>query len=160
MTENEVIQGVENFLRQKGQTSHKRVIHRADAAKKEHGVDLVLKLENERKRGNWYFIEAKGNLRADGSRMTSSWNTNFRWALSQIILRIGVDSRKYNHIYGIAMPRSDAEKCRKLIQDNWALMHLGIRLYGAFYEGEQLTAVEYCPKDIYHVKRGRMNPSC
>lgn len=149
LTENEVIQGVENFLKQKGRTSHKRIIYKADAAKKEHGVDLVLKLENQNKNGNWYFIEAKGNLKSDGSKMKSSCNTNFRWALSQIILRIEVDSRKYNHIYGIAMPRSDAERCRKHIQNNWALKHLKIRLYGAFYKGDQLTAVEYLSKDIY-----------
>lgn len=60
LTENEVIQGVENFLKQKGRTLHKRVIHKADAEKKEHGVDLALKLENVNKNGNWYFIEAKG----------------------------------------------------------------------------------------------------
>ena len=77
LTENEVIQGVENFLKQKGTTSHRRVIHKADAGKKEHGVDLVLKLENENKHGNWYFIEAKGNLKADRSEMKSSCNTNF-----------------------------------------------------------------------------------
>ena len=98
---------------------------------------------------NYIFIEAKGNLKADGSRMKSSCNTSFRWALSQGILRIEVDSRKYNHIYCIALPRSDAERCRKRIQNNWALKHLKIRLYGAFYEGNQLTAVEYLPKDIY-----------
>lgn len=64
LTENQVIQGVENYLKQKGRTSHKRVICKADAKKKEHGVDLAVKLENERKNGNWYFIEAKGNLKA------------------------------------------------------------------------------------------------
>lgn len=149
LTENEVIQGVENFLKQKGRTSHKRIIHKADAEKKEHGVDLVLKLENQNKNGNWYFIEAKGNLKADGNMMKSSCNTNFRWALSQVILRIEVDSRKYNHIYGIALPKSDAERCRNLIKKNWALKHLKIRLYGAFYKDGQLTAVEYLPKDIY-----------
>ena len=52
LTENQVIQGVENYLKQKGRTSHKRVICKADAKKKEHGVDLVVKLENERKNGN------------------------------------------------------------------------------------------------------------
>lgn len=149
LTENEVIQGVESFLRQKGTTSRKRVVHKADAEKKERGVDLVLKLENEKKRGNWYFIEAKGNLKADGSKMKSSCNTNFRWALSQIILRIEVDPRKYNYNYGIALPRSDAERCKKLIKKNWALKHLKIRLYGVFYKGGQLTAKEYLPKDIY-----------
>ena len=149
LTENEVIQGVENFLKQKGCTLMKRTIHKADAKSKEHGVDLVLKLENQRKNGNWYFIEAKGNLKADGSRMKSSYHTNFRWALSQIILRIEVDSRKYNHIYGIALPRSDAEKCRALIRKNWALKHLKIRLYGAFYQDGQLTALEYLPKNLY-----------
>ena len=34
LTENEVIQGVENFLKQKGRTSHKRVIYKADAEKR------------------------------------------------------------------------------------------------------------------------------
>ncbi len=149
LTENEVIQGAENFLIQKGRTTHRRIIHKADAAKKEHGADLVLKLENKNKNGNWYFIEAKGNRKADGSKMKSSCNTNFRWALSQIILRIKVDSRKNNHIYGIAMPRSDIELCIKHIQNNWALKYLKIRLYGAFYQDGQLTAIEYLPKDLY-----------
>ena len=149
LTENEVIQGVENFLKQKGTTSHRRVIQKADAGKKEHGVDLVLKLENENKHGNWYFIEAKGNLKADRSEMKSSCNTNFRWVLSQIILRIEVNPTKYNYNYGIALPRSDAERCKKLIRKNWAMKYLKIRLYGAFYKDGQLTAEEYLPKDLY-----------
>lgn len=149
LTENQVIQGVENYLKQKGRTSHKRVICKADAKKKEHGVDLAVKLENERKNGNWYFIEAKGNLKADGNKMKSSCSTNFRWILSQIILRIEVDPTRYNHNYGIAMPKSDIDKCKKLIQKNWALKHLKIRLYGAFFENEELTAIEYLPSDIY-----------
>ena len=149
LTENEVIQWVENFLRQKGRTTHRRVVHKADAAIKESGVDLIVKLENEKKNGNWHFIEARGNLKADGSRMKSSYNTNFRWLLSEIILRIKVDSRRNNHIFGIAMPRSDIELCRKMIRDNWALKHLKIRLYGAFYQDDQLTAIEYLPKDLY-----------
>lgn len=149
LTEDEVIQGVTNYLQQKGHTSHKRLVNKSSATKKEHGVDLVFKLENERKNGNWYFIEAKGNLKSDGTEMRSSWNTNFRWAISQIILRIEVDSRRNNHIYGIAVPKSDVDKCIRLIENNWALKHLKIRLYGAYRENGQLTATEYCPKDIY-----------
>ena len=149
LTEDEVIQGAANYLLQKGRTSHKRVVNMSSAEKKEHGVDLVVKLENERKRGNLYFIEAKGNKKADGSEMRSSWDTNFRWAISQIILRIHVDSRKYNYIYGIAVPNSDVPKCIELIRDNWALKHLKIRLYGAYRKDGALTAKEYCPKDIY-----------
>lgn len=82
--------------------------------------------------------------------MSSTYDTNFRWALSQIVLRIKVDPRNYNYIYGIAMPKSDIIKCIKLIHDNWALKHLKIRLYGAFYDNGQLTATEYLPKDIYN----------
>lgn len=111
---------------------------------------MVVKLENQSGNDNWYFIEAKGNKRADGEQMTSSYRTNFRWALSQIILRITVDSRNYNYIYGIAMPKSDIEKCIELINDNWALKHLKIRLYGAFYAEGQFTAKEYLPKEIYN----------
>ncbi len=150
LTEDQVIQGVENFLRQKGRTVQKILIKKSSASKKERGVDLIFKLQNERKWGNRYFIEAKGNLKADGSEMTSTYNTNFRWALSQIILRIKVDSRRYNYIYGIAMPRSDVEKCIGLICDNWALRYLKIRLYGSFYDDEgNLTAKEYLPKYLY-----------
>ena len=151
LTENEVIEGVKNYLEQKGNTTNKRLINKSDAEKKERGVDLVIKLENMQKRGNWYFIEAKGNKRSDGSIMRSSYNTNFRWAVSQIILRIRVDSRRNNYIYGIAMPKSDIEKCIKLISKNWALKHLKIRLYGAYYDENkgEFTAKEYLPKDIY-----------
>ena len=150
LSENEVIKGVENYLTHKGRTTQKRLINKSDASKKEHGVDLLFKLENEKKHGNWYFIEAKGNKKADGTIMKSTCQTNFRWAISQIILRIKVDSRKNNYIYGIAMPKSDIEKCIPLIQDNWALKNLKIRLYGSYYDdNNQLTAVEYLPKDIY-----------
>lgn len=149
LTENEVIQGVTNFLLHKGKTANKRVINISDAEKKEHGVDLQIKLENDDKHGNLYFIEAKGNKRSDGTKMRSSWNTNFRWAISEIILRMKVDSRNNNYIYGIAVPNSYIDKCIKLIRENWALKHLKIRLYGAYWENGQLTAKEYCPKDIY-----------
>ena len=103
LTENEVIEGVQNFLNQKGNTTQKRIINKSDAQKKERGVDLIIKLENNQKRGNKYFIEAKGNKNADGTAMRSSYNTNFRWAISQIVLRINVDSRKNNYIYKLAL---------------------------------------------------------
>lgn len=148
LTEDEVIKAVENYLSQKGHTSNKRLINKADAKKKQRGVDLIFKLENAKKNGNWYFIEAKGNLKSDGTPMRSSYNTNFRWAVSQIVLRIQVDSRNNNYIYGIAMPNSEIEKCIKLFGGNWALRHLKIRLYGAYKNGDELTAKEYLPKDI------------
>ena len=150
LTENQVIKGVQNYLHNKGRTTQKRVINKSDAATKEPGVDLLIKLENDKKHGNWYFIEAKGNLKADGTAMKSSYLTNFRWAISQIILRIKVDSRHNNYIYGIAMPRSDIKKCIKLIHENWALKHLKIRLYGAYIDDNgELTALEYLPSEIY-----------
>jgi len=150
LTEEQVIEGVINYFKTKGITKIKEVRQKANTANKQHGVDLKLKLKNEKGNGNNYLIEAKGTLRADGSVMRSSTNTNFRWAISQIILRINVDSTKYNYIYGIAMPNSEIKKCVRLIRDNWALKYLKIRLYGAFYdENGQLTAVEYSPKNIY-----------
>lgn len=153
LTENQVIEGVINYFKSKGSTKKKEVIARSDASSKEHGVDLRIKLMNEKKRGNNYFIEAKGNLKADGTPMSSTSNTNFRWAISQIILRIHVDSRKYNYIYGIAMPNSEIQGCIKLIRSNWALKHLKIRLYGAFFdENGCLTAIEYVPSKIYAKK--------
>ena len=73
----------------------------------------------------------------------------FAGRLPKSFLDIKVDSRNNNYIYGIAMPRSDIEHCKKLIQDSWALKHLRLRLYGAFYQDGKLTAVEYLPKDLY-----------
>ena len=150
LTENEVINAVINYLNSKGRTEVRKVVHQSDASRKEHGVDLQVKLSNDKGNGNNYFIEAKGNKRADGTPMSSSSNTNFRWALSQIILRIKVDSTRYNYIYGIALPNSEIKSAIKLIHDNWALKLLKIRLYGAYYNDEgELTAIEYCPDDIY-----------
>ena len=150
LTENEVIEAVTNYLNNKGRTEVKKIMHQSDASKKEHGVDLQIKLSNAKGHGNNYFIEAKGNKKCDGSVMRSSFNTNFRWAISQIILRIKVDSTKNNYIYGIAIPNSEIEHAIKLIRDNWALKHLKIRLYGAYYNEEnKLFATEYCPENIY-----------
>ena len=93
MTENEVIKGVANYLLQKGTTKKKEVKISADAERKEHGVDIVVHLGNNR-----YFIEAKGSKRSNGEQMKSRFNTNFRWAISQIILRITTDSANYAYI--------------------------------------------------------------
>lgn len=150
MTENEVIDAVINYFNSKGHTKITKIVRRSDASQKQHGVDLQVKLANEKGNGNNYFIEAKGNKKSDGSIMRSSSNTNFRWAISQIILRIKVDSTKYNYIYGIAIPNSEIKSAIKLIHDNWALRHLKLRLYGAYYnETGELKAIEYCPSDIY-----------
>lgn len=150
LTENEVIDAVINYLNSKGNTQITKILLRSDASQKQHGVDLQVKLVNEKGNGNNYFIEAKGNKKSDGAIMRSSANTNLRWAISQILLRIKVDSTKNNYIYGIAIPNSEIKNAIKLIHDNWALKKLKIRLYGAYYnENGELNAIEYCPSDIY-----------
>ena len=151
LSENEVIDAVVKYFNTKGRTEVKKVVSRADASQKEHGVDLQIKLANAKGNGNKYFIEAKGNKRADGTAMRSTFNTNFRWAISQIILRIKVDSTKNNYIYGIAIPDSEIERAKNLIRDNWAIKTLKIRLYGARHtENGNLEAIEYLPSDIYN----------
>ncbi len=149
LTENDVIDGTCNYLLQKGRTARKRPVSRADAEKKQHGIDLKVRLENEQGWGNTYLIEAKRTLKSDGTEMKSDFNTNFRWAVSQIVLRIKVDSTRNNYIYGIAVPDGKIEKCIAMIRDNWALRHLKIRLYGAFRDGDRLFAKEYLPHMIY-----------
>jgi len=150
LTENEVIDAVINYFNSKGNTKVTKIVRRSDASQKQPGVDLQVKLANEKGNGNNYFIEAKGNKKADGSIMRSSPNTNFRWAISQIILRIKVNSTKYNYIYGIALPNCEIPNAIKLIHDNWALKNLKIRLYGAYHnENGELNAIEYRPSDIY-----------
>ena len=92
-TENEVIEGVINYLKQKGKIENK-AFQFADAAKKEKGIDIKGKLG-----GNRYFIEAKGNVTKNNNQFKSTWNTNFRWAISQIVLRIKTKSNNYADIY-------------------------------------------------------------
>ena len=60
LTENEVIDAVVKYFNTKGRTEVKKVVSRADASQKEHGVDLQIKLANAKGNGNKYFIEAKG----------------------------------------------------------------------------------------------------
>lgn len=130
---------------QKGRTENKRVRISADAEKMQHGVDLAVNLGNNR-----YFIEAKGTVRSNGELMRSRFNTNFRWAISQIILRVATDSTNYADIYAIAVPENKIENCKKLIHENVALKMLKIRLFGAYRtESGELFAKEYKPKDIY-----------
>ena len=64
LTEDEVIRAVINYLNTKGHTEVRRVLHRSDASKKEHGVDLQVKLPNSKGNGNNYFIEAKGLVKS------------------------------------------------------------------------------------------------
>ena len=52
LSEDEIIKGVENYLSQKGRTVRKRLIKKATASSKQHGIDLVFKLENDRGNGN------------------------------------------------------------------------------------------------------------
>ena len=78
LTENEVIDAVINYLNSKGNTQITKILRRSDASQKQHGVDLQVKLANEKGNGNNYFIEAKGNKKSDGAIMRSSANTNFR----------------------------------------------------------------------------------
>lgn len=115
LTENEVIKGIVNYLTNKGKTTKHKVVRMADAEKKEHGTDLVMHLANDAGNGNYYYIEAKGNLTSGGQTTTVNFLTNFRWAVSEIILRITSPSNKNNRIYGIGIPNSEYERCVKLV---------------------------------------------
>ena len=142
-TENEVIEGVINYLKQKGKVENK-VFQFADATKKEKGIDIRGKLG-----GNRYFIEAKGNVNKN-NQYKSTWNTNFRWAISQIVLRIKTHSNNYADIYGIALPDIYVKKAIKMIEDNWLLKFGKLRLYGVYRnESNNLFAKEYKASDIY-----------
>ena len=54
-------------------------------------------------------------------------------------------------------PMCKSKNAIELIESNWALKHLKLRLYGAYWENGQLTAKEYCPKAIYK-DTSRANP--
>ena len=146
LTDDETALGALNFLSQKGRTVNKRLLKHA---KQPHGIDLVVKLENEKGRGNRYFITAKGNLQYDGTKVRPFIDPVLYLALMQMILRINVSSTRYNYIYGVAVPESEIPQCIALIRGNKAFMQLKIRLYGVYTEKGRLCATEYLPKEIY-----------
>ncbi len=159
LTEDEVIEGTINYLMSKGKTAKTQARAIANASRKEHGVDIYMYKGTESGRGNLYFIEAKGNIKitADGfyEEKKSDFMTEFRWAISQIVLRVKYASNKNNKIYGIAIPKAELDRCIKLIGDNWALKTLGIRLFSAYRDENGLYADELVPSKIYTEVKGK-----
>ena len=96
-----------------------------------------------------YYIEAKGVLRAkDDAEKKSRFDTEFRFAISQIILRMKELSTAT--IYGIAVPKTEKDYRLKLLKNNKGLKTLKMRLYFAYQaENGECYAEELTPKDIY-----------
>ena len=89
MNEDDVIKGVKNYLEFKNSHRDDFIVEKiASAEKREKGVDLYGYCKSDKNKSNRYYIEAKGTLKAsDNSKKKSSFNTEFRWAVSQIVLR-------------------------------------------------------------------------
>lgn len=160
LTEDEVIQGTATYLLGKGKTTKTEIRKIARASRKEHGVDLCVYKGTPEGRGNLYFVEAKGNLKVAKDNLReakkSNFLTEFRWGISQIILRIDYASNKNNRIYGIAIPKTEPPRCLRLIRDNWALKTLGIRLFCAYRDDNgELFAQELTPSKIYTEVKGK-----
>lgn len=153
MNEDNVIDGVINFLREKNRHRDDfRVLHRAYAKDGDKGIDLKCAAYSKGIISNRYYIEAKGTLKAkDNSEKRSKFETEFRWAISQIILQMKEFSEAA--CYGIAVPESEKDDCLKLMQDNKGLAKLKVRLYLAYKaENGEYFAEEMLPKEIHKVR--------
>lgn len=151
MNEDNVIDGVINYL--KG-TLHShgrgcRIDHRSYARDGDHGIDIKAHAISNGRTSTRYYIEAKGTLKAkDNSEKRSKFETEFRWAISQIILQMKELSSAT--IYGIAVPITEKEACLRLMKNNKGLKTLKIRLYLSFKDKNgEYYAEELTPKDIY-----------
>lgn len=150
MNEDNVIDGVINYLKEKNRhRDNFKVLHRSYAKDGDHGIDLKCAAYSNNIISNRYYIEAKGTLKAkDNSTKKSKFETEFRWAISQIILQMKEFSSATN--YGIAVPESEKTNCLRLMRDNKGLKKLGIRLYLTYKaENGEYFAKELTPKDIY-----------
>ena len=150
MNEDDVIDGVVNYLKEKHR--HRdgfRVLHRSYAKDGDKGIDLKCAAYSGGIISNRYYIEAKGTLKAkDNSGKKSKFETEFRWAISQIILQMKELSSATN--YGIAVPESEKGDCLRLMRNNKGLAKLKIRLYLSYKaENGEYFAKEMLPKDIY-----------
>ncbi len=150
MNEDNVIDGVINYLKEKNRKRDSfRVIHRSYAKDGDHGIDLKCAAYSGKLISNRYYIEAKGTLKAkDNSEKKSKFETEFRWAISQIILQMSELSGAT--VYGIAVPQTEKDSCLRLMRDNRGLKKLGVRLYLAYKaENGEYYAEELTRKDIY-----------
>ena len=150
MNEDDVVKGVKNYLEFKNSHRDDFVVKKvASAEKREKGVDLYGYCKSGKNKSNRYYIEAKGTLKAsDNSKKKSSFNTEFRWAVSQIVLRM----EEFNNaaIYGIAIPKEKKDGCLRLMRKSKGLAKLKVRLYLADKdENGKLFAEEMNPSDIY-----------
>ncbi len=151
MNEDNVIDGVINYLKEKNRKRDSfRVIHRSYAKDGDHGIDLKCAAYSGKLISNRYYIEAKGTLKAkDDSEKRSKFETEFRWAVSQIILQMSELSGAT--VYGIAVPQMEKDSCLRLMRDNRGLKKLGVRLYLAYKaENGEYYAEELTRKDIYN----------
>ncbi len=150
MNEDNVIDGVINYLRDKNRKRDNfKVLYRAQGKDGDHGIDLKCAAYSGRLISNRYYIEAKGTLKLkDDSEKKSRFITEFRWAISQIILQMTEFSRATN--FGIAIPKTEANDCLKLMRHNKGLKKLGIRLYLSYKtENGEYYAEELTPRKIY-----------
>ena len=150
MNEDDVIDGVINFLKDKNRKRDDfRVLHRSYAKNGDHGIDIKCAAYSGKAISNRYYIEAKGTLRArDNSEKKSKFETEFRWAISQIILQMREVSGAAT--YGIAVPMTEKESCLRLMRSNKGLKKLRVRLYLAYKtENGEYFAEELKPGKIY-----------
>lgn len=150
MNEDNVIDGVVNYLKEKNR--HRdgfRVLHRSHAKDHDKGIDLKCAAYSNGVISNRYYVEAKGTLKVkDDSEKKSKFRTEFRWAISEIILRM--EELSSATVYGIAVPENEKEKCLRLMRNNKGLKLLKVRLYLSYKaENGEYSAKEMMPSEIY-----------
>ena len=116
INEDNVIDGVVNYLKDK--CRHRdgfKVLHRSYAKDGDKGIDLKCAAYSGGVISNRFYVEAKGNLKAkDNSEKKTKFETEFRWAVSQIILQMNELSSAT--VYETAIPEGEKEKCLQLMQ--------------------------------------------
>lgn len=151
MNEDNVIDGVINYLKDNLHSRGRgcRIVHRSYAKDGDHGIDIKAYATSNGIVSTRYYIEAKGTLKAkDDAEKKSRFDTEFRFAISQIILRMKELSTAT--IYGIAVPKTEKDYCLKLLKNNKGLKTLKMRLYFAYQaKNGEYYAEELTPKDIY-----------
>ena len=150
MNEDNVIDGVVNYLKNKNKHRDAfRVLHRSYAKDGDKGIDLRCAAYSHGIISNRFYVEAKGTLKAkDNAEKKSRFETEFRWAISQIILQMKELSSAT--VYGIAVPLSEKNDCLRLMRNNKGLKKLKVRLYLSYKaDNGEYYAEEMKPSEIY-----------
>lgn len=136
MNESEIQKAIIGFLDAKG-WNHQLVVHELHV----HGVDIIVRDNNNKHKARYLFIECKGESTAKSSKSINE--TMWLYALGQLVSRMkGIAKNAY--LYGLGLPETSAKIAIRRIP--WQIArHLSLRIFSVDSQGK---VTEFTPRHL------------